>query len=165
MYEGDKKEDVWAPLPLKTSPQPKKRTMSVVTSDLSPRAKHKERSPSVPSVNAPSLGSGSGSSSVKSSSSLVLPPEPTSPPPSPPAPRTPRSATSGGNDLTDGASETPQPKLPPKKRRELSKLYSDAETAKWRGSPPKVPAPIQVLGNVTCTCSMALLAAMATSQC
>ena len=163
MYEGDKKEDVWAPLPLKTSPQPKKRAMSVVTSDLSPRAKHKERSPSVPSVNAPSLGSGSGSSSVKSSSSLVLPPEPTSPPPSPPAPRTPRSATSGGHDLTDGASEAPQPKLPPKKRRELSKLYSDAETAKWRGSPPKVPAPIQVLGNVTC--SMALLAAMATSQC
>ena len=129
-------EEVWATLPLKLSPQPKQRSTSVanVAVDLSPR-RTPARSPSAPHVH-PLGGSPSGRN-------FIVPPEPVSPPPSPPVP---------GRKLTPPTPRTPeksperaQPKLPPKKRRELSKLYSDPEASKWQRSPPKVPAPVQVL--------------------
>ena len=124
----EEEEEVWGELPLKTSPQPTKRTTA------SP-GRAQGISASVPHVKPFTTSPARG---------LMIPPEPSSPPPSPPAPGrkmpppTPRSRVTDSE--TDGPTE--QPKLPPKKRRELAKLYSDLNIGK--GSPPNIPAPVQV---------------------
>ncbi|CAI8007599.1 Dedicator of cytokinesis protein 3, partial [Geodia barretti] len=60
-------------------------------------------------------------------------PVPVTPPPSPPTPRV------AGRVLEDTGEK--RPTLPPKRRR--SAPYSEPDTSKWRGSPPKIPAPVQ----------------------
>lgn len=116
-------EDVWAPLPLK------KRT-SVPHVGLH-SSSNQLRSPSVPHIGMNPAERG------------LVPSEP-SPPPSSPSTRPPPSR---GHDASDNSPE--QPKLPPKKRREMSKLYSESDASKWRGSPPQVPTP-QVLSVYYC---------------
>lgn len=64
---------------------------------------------------------------------VPVPPERVTPPPSPPTPRV------AGRDLENTEQ---RPSLPPKRRK--SAPYSEPDTSKWRGSPPKIPAPVQV---------------------
>ena len=148
------REDVWAPLPLKTSPKPAKRSISVSAHEGSP--KQRERSPSLPPVhsNTETVSSGMGHGSP-SASKLVLPPEPTSPPPSPPVSgrdmATPPSArkapgqasSSPSGDRAEAQEGQEGPKLPPKKRKDMSKIYAESESLKWRGSPSRGAPPIQ----------------------
>lgn len=119
-------EDVWAPLPLK-----KRISVPHVGLHSSP---NQLRSPSVPHIGMNPAERG------------LVPSEP-SPPPSSPSTRPPPSR---GHDASDNSPE--QPKLPPKKRREMSKLYSESDASKWRGSPPQVPTP-QVLSLCMTVCS------------
>ena len=65
-------------------------------------------------------------------------PVPVTPPPSPPTPRV------AGRVLEDTGEK--RPTLPPKRRR--SAPYSEPDTSKWRGSPPKIPAPVQVSASL-----------------
>ena len=123
-------EDVWAPLPLKigVSPQSKKRSPSVPHIGLH-SIPNQPRSPSIPHVGMNPAERG-----------LAEP----SPPPSSPSTRP---AHGRGPD-----SSPEQPKLPPKKRREMSKLYSESDVSKWRGSPPQLPTP-QVVSLCITVCS------------
>lgn len=124
VQEG-RQEDVWAALPLKIGVSPPQ----------------KRRSPSVPLI-------GLHSSPTKQLHSPhlqpgLMPPEHHSPPGSP-----------SGRKLTPptphnrGQASPEQPKLPPKKRREFSRLNSEPEISRWRGSPPQVPASVQVKPHV-----------------
>ena len=120
-------DEGWATLPLKQlSPQSKKRVAGPV--DTSPP----QRPPRSLLGTSPSSGG------------LMAPPG-TSPPLSSGrrlTPPTPHGVARVGQDLTDGPQE--QPTLPPKKRKDMFKMNSDRQAGRWQGSPPRIPAPVQV---------------------
>ena len=101
--------------PLKSSPQPKKRS-SV-----------KERSPSAPHIHHLSTS--------PSAATLMIPPEPSSPPPSPPTSHRTPPTPARGLESTDSGE---QPRLPPKKR---NKAYVEQNVSRWAS---KMPPPVQV---------------------
>ena len=119
-------EEVWGPLPLKLSPQSKMRAAGSI--DTSPP----QRPPRSLLGTSPS-------------SRGLMAPLGTSPPLSPGrklTPPSPHGVARVGHDLTDGPQE--QPKLPPKTKRSVSKMNSDPQAGRWQGSPPRIPAPVQV---------------------
>lgn len=131
--KDEPQEDVWGPLPLKigVSPQPKKRSPSLPHGGVHSTPTNPLRSPSVPHIQTSGM--------IPAERGLVMASEPSPPP------------HGKGHDAPHNSLE--QPKLPPKKRRELSKLYSESEASKWRGSPPQVPTPVQVVSLCIVVCS------------
>ena len=86
-----------------------------------------------PQQQAPQLGTS------PSTRPVPVPPEPVTPPPSPPTPRV------AARVLEDTGEK--RPTLPPKRRK--SAPYFEPDTSKWRGSPPKIPAPVLVFASLT----------------
>lgn len=120
--------DMWAPLPLKkgVSPPQKRRSPSVPHIGVHSSPKKQLHSPHLQP----------GHLGMSPAERSLMPPEHHSPPASPSGRKlTPSTPHSRGQVSLD------QPRLPPKKRRGLN---SEPEASKWRGSPPRVPASVQV---------------------
>ena len=113
--QDERQEEIWGNLPIK-SPIARKRP-SVGSG-----------SPQQPPPLLPLFGTS------PSTKPVAIPPEPVTPPPSPPTPRV------AGKELEARGEQ--RPSLPPKRRK--SSPYSEPDTSRWRGSPPKIPAPVQV---------------------